>query len=44
MMNELYHMLEDGVISAEEQELIEAEAKCNPSIDTSDELSALPKR
>ena len=27
MMNELYHMLEDGVISAEEQELIEAEAK-----------------
>jgi hypothetical protein len=27
MMNELYHMLEDGVISADEQELIEAEAK-----------------
>lgn len=27
MMNELYHMLEDGVISAEEQELIEAEAR-----------------
>ena len=27
MMDELYHMLEDGVISAEEQELIEAEAK-----------------
>jgi hypothetical protein len=27
MMNELYHMLEDGVISPEEQELIEAEAK-----------------
>ena len=27
MMNELYHMLEDGVISAEEQELIETEAK-----------------
>ena len=27
MMNELYHMLEDGAISAEEQELIEAEAK-----------------
>jgi hypothetical protein len=27
MMNELYHMLEDGVISTEEQELIEAEAK-----------------
>ena len=25
-------------------QLIEAEAKCNPSIDTSDELSALPKR
>ncbi|MCF8166257.1 MAG: ion transporter [Rhodoferax sp.] len=27
MMNELYHMLEDGVISADEQELIETEAK-----------------
>jgi voltage-gated potassium channel len=27
MMDELYHMLEDGVISPEEQELIEAEAK-----------------
>lgn len=27
MMNELYHMLEDGVISADEQELIDAEAK-----------------
>lgn len=26
MMNELYHMLEDGVISANERELIEAEA------------------
>ena len=27
MMDQLYHMLEDGVISAEEQEIIEAEAK-----------------
>jgi hypothetical protein len=27
MMDELYHMLEDGVISGEERELIEAEAK-----------------
>jgi len=27
MMNELYHMLEDGVISPDEQEMIEAEAK-----------------
>ena len=27
MMDELYHMLEDGVISSEEQEIIEAEAK-----------------
>jgi len=26
-MDELYHMLEDGVISSEEQEIIEAEAK-----------------